>query len=451
MAINDAVSAVLVHENKVFMIKRQVHLRAFPGYHAFPGGKVNRDESQTSFAQPLLQGFPASSMHALCRELWEELHFDLERSIAAGEVVDICELCTATTPDFNPYRFHTRFYKIVLARAPELKIDDSEIKHYWWKPAGELYELWRQGRLLVVPPMVRMLEELAADIQCRVVDDTDPSYDPKTEVPCIEVLYEIWMLPILSNTLLPATRTNAWIIGGFLVDPSPRSETELEKLFNVLQRFSLEGIFLTHHHADHFEYTQVLGRKLALPIHLSQDSHKRILQKKGLGFFDGITVVERIEGEVLTRWLDKEVMIYAVPGHDEGQLALAPESMEWFLVGDLIQGVGTVVIAAPEGNMHRYLATLKRVISLEPAIILPSHGPPMSGTHRLEETLTHRLMRENQVLELCRRGHDKQEMMEIIYKGLDPRLSRFAMASIDAHLAKLHEEGLIPDDIPARE
>jgi len=50
---------------------------------------------------------------------------------------------------------------------------------------------------------------------------------------------------------------------------------------------------------------------------------------------------------------------------DEGQLALMPENRAWCIVSDLYQGVGTVVIAAPEGNMRKYFASLRKVIDLD--------------------------------------------------------------------------------------
>jgi len=56
---------------------------------------------------------------------------------------------------------------------------------------------------------------------------------------------------------------------------------------------------------------------------------------------------------------------------DEGQLALMPDNRAWCIVSDLIQGVGTVVIAAPEGNMKKYFESLERVIALDPAASPP--------------------------------------------------------------------------------
>jgi 8-oxo-dGTP pyrophosphatase MutT (NUDIX family) len=42
--IVDAVSIVITCGNEIYAIQRQYHLKAFPGYWAFPGGKVEKGD-----------------------------------------------------------------------------------------------------------------------------------------------------------------------------------------------------------------------------------------------------------------------------------------------------------------------------------------------------------------------------------------------------------------------
>src|SRR5690606_23376095 len=149
------------------------------------------------------------------------------------------------------------------------------------------------------------------------------------------------------------------------------------------------------------------------------------------------------EGDMLCRWLGRPVHVYEVPGHDEGQLALMPEDRAWCLVGDLIQGLGTVVIAKPEGHMGRYLESLRKVIALDPKAIYPSHGMVLGGTYRLRDTLKHREQREKQILALLHEGHSVNDMLPLIYADVDPRLLPLARMNIESHLDKLREEGVI--------
>ena len=61
------------------------------------------------------------------------------------------------------------------------------------------------------------------------------------------------------------------------------------------------------------------------------------------------------------------------------------------MAGDLFQGVGTVVIGEPEGNMQTYMETLKKVIKLNPKCVFPSHGIALGGSHILQKNLVTRI------------------------------------------------------------
>ena len=65
--MREAVTAVLVHGDEVFVIKRQDYLRAFPGYYAFPGGKVDEEDAGFSYNHPQLAQFRPERIRALIR------------------------------------------------------------------------------------------------------------------------------------------------------------------------------------------------------------------------------------------------------------------------------------------------------------------------------------------------------------------------------------------------
>ena len=149
------------------------------------------------------------------------------------------------------------------------------------------------------------------------------------------------------------------------------------------------------------------------------------------------------EGDIVTKWLGRNVIVHEVPGHDEGQLALAAEDMSWFIAGDLFQGVGTVVIGDDEGDMKKYFQTLEKVIALKPRVLFPSHGIGLGGTTILKNTLEHRLMREKQVLSFYQEGKTEDEMLETMYAHVDQRLWPYARKNIRKHIEKLKTEHLI--------
>lgn len=447
MRVLDAVTAVLVCDGEIFLTRRQPHLTAFPGFQAFPGGKVDARDGEQPLSHPLLARHEPRLVEGLARELREELDFDLAAALAAGEVLGFEMLGTAISPPIISVRFDTRFYRIDLRHRPAFTLDPGELSDGAWATAAQWMADYERGDLLLAPPTRDVLRTLAADPGAHRVTYLG-DYDQFEGTPEIEPLRGVHQLPIPSNTLPPADRTNAFIIGDtgaarLIVDPSPAGTREYAQLCTHLIGRGITEVFLTHHHPDHRQFANQLARDLGVPIAMSADTRARILARQPR-WLDGLTVRVREDGDVVTVWLGHPVRVLAVPGHDEGQLALMPDNRAWCIVGDLIQGVGTVVIAAPEGDMAKYFATLEKVIALAPKVIWPSHGSALGGTHYLALTLSHRRQREAQVRALTEAGRTVDEMLAAMYPDTDPRLLPLARMNIDSHLVKLRAEGALP-------
>lgn len=96
----ESVSVLFIHQQKIFTVQRQTYLLAFPGYHAFPGGKIDKDESSLPFKTRMLCDHDSTRMRAIQREILEELDYDLEQGILNGEVLSVSELAEAVAPTF---------------------------------------------------------------------------------------------------------------------------------------------------------------------------------------------------------------------------------------------------------------------------------------------------------------------------------------------------------------
>ena len=444
--IHDAVTAILLHGEDLFLAQRHPALPAFSGYYAFPGGKVDRGDPDTALPHAHFAGQPPRLMRALARELQEELAFDLFAACDAGLVEQLVCLGEVTTPAFAPLRFRTWFYKIVLRERPALTLDPGESVAGDWLPVSEWRRRFEAGRLLVAPPTRIAIEAIDADRHVVALPPLDLDFSDN-EIPWVEPLGGLRILLVRSNTLPPAAHTNVFWFGGagaprVLVDPSPADRAELERLCRRLDEFGVDLVFLTHHHPDHREYADEIARRYRVPLGLSADTHARI-QARAAGYFDGIEVRHFAEGDLLTQWQGEPVRLVAVPGHDEGQLAPMAESRAWCIVGDLIQGIGTVVIAPPEGNMRKYFDSLRKIIALDPAVIIPSHGLALGGTHFLKTALKHREQREQQIHQRHSAGLSEDQILGEIYRDVDPRLLPLARLNIRSHLAKLREDGAI--------
>ena len=441
--IIDAVTAALICNGDLYISRRQVHLTSFSGFQAFAGGKVDKGESEAALAHPLLQAHPPRLINALFREVREELGFDLEAAFAEGDALSFDEMGVALTPPFASVRFNTHFFRIDLRRRPAFKFQISEIESGDWYQPAQLLAAYERGELLVAPPTLAVIRTLADDPAALKIDNFR-DFD-LADIPVFETLRGVRHYFVLSNTLPPADRTNCFLLGDddahrILVDPSPKSREELDRLCAQVAKVGFHEVFLTHHHPDHHEYADEMARRFQVPVAMSRDTETRIRSKQP-SFFDGLDVRHYADGDVVTRWLGHPLRVIAVPGHDEGQLALMPDNGAFCIVGDLIQGVGTVVISAPEGDMAKYFASLEKVIALAPKVIYPSHGTALGGTFYLEQALKHRRAREAQVRALTLAGRSIDEMLAEIYVGIDPRLMPLARVNIESHLVKLRAEG----------
>lgn len=442
-AIRDAVTAVLCCEGEILMVRRQPELPSFSGYWAFPGGKLEAADATGETALSCGQAERAVLV-GIAREVQEELGCDLDALARAGQVRGVWVLGEATTPPIASARFRTRFLRIDLAEKPALALDLREHSEALWASAAAWLARYHTGRLLLAPPTLDTVTALARAPEARGLIDLENDGAPD-ECRILEPLHGLRIIPVRSHTLPPATHTNAFLIGDsykVLVDPSPADRDELARLYKLIDRVGCDEVLLTHHHPDHRQFANEIAARYDVPLALS-DTTRKFIKALVPDYFGDLLLRTYVEGDVVTRWLGEPVRVMPVPGHDAGQIALLPDSKTWFIVGDLIQGIGTVVIAKPEGHMRTYFATLQKVIDLDPAVIIPSHGLAMGSTYRLKETLKHRQQREAAVLQLHREGKSPQEMLPLLYQGVDQRLWPLAAMNIEQHLDKLREDGVI--------
>lgn len=132
------------------------------------------------------------------------------------------------------------------------------------------------------------------------------------------------------------------------------------------------------------------------------------------------------------------------PGHHSGHLCYWEPDRRWLFTGDTILSTGTTVIAPPDGDMTDYLASLRRLQTLNACVIFPAHGPPIDRpADVIAEYIAHRLMRERQVADALAAGvGSPTEMVPRIYPDLHPVLAGAAAATARAHCEKLVADGV---------
>ncbi|MEA2364027.1 MAG: hypothetical protein QOD71_3172 [Thermoleophilaceae bacterium] len=207
--------------------------------------------------------------------------------------------------------------------------------------------------------------------------------------------------------------TNTYVVARWVVDPGPADEGHLSAV-RAAAGDGIEGVVLTHDHADHAEGADRLGA----PVH-----------KPGEGESAG------------------PFRALATPGHSADSVCLVWERV--CFTGDTVLGSGSVFIAPDEGSLSAYLESLRRLRSLSMEVLCPGHGPYVwDPAAKLDEYIAHRAERERRLIEALDAGlrtHD--ELLDAAWSDAPAELRYFAGLSLASHLKKLAEEGRLPEGV----
>lgn len=489
MSVRPAASVVLVRQDgRVLWVRRGEQLRFSAGFYAFPGGGVDLEDAGV----PLRHGEHLDAAEAPCvaaaaRELFEEtsvlavpgaqaisaqerravreallrparvgekkeralfgeflakhgLHIDARAFAPAGRWV---------TPPAMPIRYDARFYLVELPAGEEAEIWPGELTMGEWIDPAEALRRWEAGTALLHPPAWHTLRAL---VQARSPREALPLLTAPESAPWklpirdhvvqrIEFQRGLLLVPLRTPTLPPATHTNCFLLGDgelWVVDPGSPWPEEQQILRDTLDRLASEGrkavgVLLTHHHRDHTGGAQVLG----LPIAATEATADRLDFKVDRILRDQ----DRLEAG------PRGWRVLHLPGHTRGHLCLVEDGSGAVIAGDLVAGVGTVIIDPPEGDMADYLSSLDRLLGEKPGAIFPAHGPVVpGGALKLEQYRTHRLEREERVLEALSKAKGPAAPAQLVpaaYPDVKPDLYPLAERSLLAHLLKLVKDGRV--------
>ena len=147
------------------------------------------------------------------------------------------------------------------------------------------------------------------------------------------------------------------------------------------------------------------------------------------------------------------------PGHASNHLCWLLVGEAMLFSGDHVMQGSTVVIAPPDGDMTQYLASLRRLLDLDPplATIAPGHGSLLTDPGAaLQAIIDHRLAREAEVARALATRHEAtvDDLLPVVYGEVRDELLPVARKSLWAHLRRLGAEGAArgvdPGDIEAR-
>jgi glyoxylase-like metal-dependent hydrolase (beta-lactamase superfamily II) len=233
--------------------------------------------------------------------------------------------------------------------------------------------------------------------------------------------------------------TNTYLVGEHelaVIDPGPAEPAHVKAIL-AAGAGRIRWVICTHTHPDHASAAYAISEASGAPLagrpgsvtdHDVPVVFDRVLADGDAVEFDGIVL-----------------RVLHTPGHASNHVCLRLEQTGMLFTGDhIIQG-STVVIWPPDGNMHAYLESLRRLAATPSAVLAPGHGfligRPDAAAERL---IRHRLAREDKVrkaLAAAGPGTSLEALLGRVYDDVPVGIHPIAAHSLLAHLEKLMGDG----------
>ena len=373
------------------------------GFHSFPGGRLSREDGAMDTDEALIRAM----MRCAVRETFEETGIFVGVTGAApplesqrllreqvlngnaefwssierlGMALDPSALEPAgrwVTPPFARARFDTMFFLAEVDPAPEADVWPGELESGGWIEPARALEMWDQDKVTMAMPTLHVFQVLTAEgarVGTSALAQRLSAVPEANRVPSRHVIIHpgIVMVPLRTETLLPATHTNAVVVGDremAVIDPGTAEPEDLAPLYEVVDDVIARGgrvktILLTHRHKDHLLGADAVRLKYGAPVWGHSSIMDRVKLDRELREEDAL----ELDGAHPRR-----LVTYATPGHASSHFAFMEETSRTLISGDLISTLGTVIINPPDGNMAEYMKSIERMSRVAP-------GPSCPGT-----------------------------------------------------------------------
>jgi glyoxylase-like metal-dependent hydrolase (beta-lactamase superfamily II) len=248
--------------------------------------------------------------------------------------------------------------------------------------------------------------------------------------------------------------TGVYIVGNkdvAVIDPGPDDASHVDALKRALEGRRVTHILVTHTHSDHSPAAKPLkewsgAKTYAFGPHGSGklDDGVRVEEGGDMQFAPDVRVKD---GEII-RGNGFTFECVFTPGHTSNHMCYALKEENALFTGDHVMGWSTTVVTPPDGDMTQYMASVKKLMARDDAILYPTHGAPVTDPKPfLAAYLEHRLDREKQIVACIRDGLTTiPQMVARMYADVDKRLHPAASRSVLAHLIQLENENRAVND-----
>jgi len=203
--------------------------------------------------------------------------------------------------------------------------------------------------------------------------------------------------------------TGTYIIGQGqvgVIDPGPNDPVHIEAILNAVKGETVSHIIITHTHSDHSPGAAPL--KAATGAHIwgcGPHGHGRDKKADAEGVsaeggdMDYAPDTLANDGDTLET---KDWALQAVytPGHTSNHTCFHLREENALFSGDHVMGWSTTIVSPPDGDMFRYMESLRKLLLRSDDHYWPTHGPRIEQPKAfVGELVKHREEREVQIAE----------------------------------------------------
>jgi glyoxylase-like metal-dependent hydrolase (beta-lactamase superfamily II) len=170
---------------------------------------------------------------------------------------------------------------------------------------------------------------------------------------------------------------SAFLVGDILVDSG--FAFVRPRLVEALESTEVAAICLTHHHEDHAGNCGTIARAHGCPVYLSRPAERwsegvaRLAPYRRV-YWGAPDLYEPLEMPPVVRTASTALEAVPTPGHSATHTALWDAATGTLLSGDLVVSPGVSAVMSHE-DPYELIDSLRRAAALEPARMLPAHGP----------------------------------------------------------------------------
>lgn len=233
--------------------------------------------------------------------------------------------------------------------------------------------------------------------------------------------------------IMTGAGTNTYVVGDSalaVIDPGPDDPAHIDAILAAAAGRPIRWILVTHTHPDHWPAAPALADRTGALV-------LAYAARDGLEIDAPLADGDQLAAPGFT------LRAVHTPGHASNHLCFLLVEAGLLFTGDHVMHGSTVVIWPPEGDVGTYLASLQRIVELQPTALAPGHGELFTEPDPvIRSIIGHRLAREAKVAAaLGAAPATLDDLLPAVYADVEPQRLPIARGSLWAHLRKLADDG----------